>query len=290
MVFPPEPDEVNAPGFIGKLKLEAQVPFANTFIPIGGIDIWTHLTHETRLSCDSTDTNRLDNNPSANPDTMGSGLAPKTPTVDPSLPPLDAKALEKLFCETSLIRPEPTAAKVGVGEIIQAEGQLDPGFSGATIAVDFISGEERETRLVTTSPAGKWSASFDPDSDGLWEVKAYYAGDNIHAAAESNRCRYEVERRVDENEVCDCDPRDTRWAHWLAIAAGILALVLFYVAYLKRICWLALIAAITMFLIALIGLVFCLQTHLPYSIVLLVVALFMFMWYRVCLRKPATRG
>ncbi|HWR88950.1 MAG TPA: hypothetical protein VN260_01705, partial [Dissulfurispiraceae bacterium] len=31
------------PGFIGKPKIEAYVPFADTYIPIGGVDLWTHL-------------------------------------------------------------------------------------------------------------------------------------------------------------------------------------------------------------------------------------------------------
>lgn len=37
------------PGFIGKPKIEALVPYADTFIPIGGVDLWTHLVNPTKL-------------------------------------------------------------------------------------------------------------------------------------------------------------------------------------------------------------------------------------------------
>ncbi|MEW6574473.1 MAG: stalk domain-containing protein [Bacillota bacterium] len=38
------------PGFIGKPKIEALVPYADTFIPIGGVDLWTHLVNPTKLT------------------------------------------------------------------------------------------------------------------------------------------------------------------------------------------------------------------------------------------------
>lgn len=282
MVFPPEPDEQNVPGFIGKPKIEAQVPFANTFIPIGGIDVWTHLTMDTRLTCDSNGPDRLENNPAANPDDAGSGLAPKAPTVDPSRPAMDAKGLDKLFRESALIRPEAETIEVGVGELIKAEGRLQPGFSGATVAVDFISGELRETLLVSTDPAGKWSADFNPPSGGIWEVKAYYAGDTLHAAAESNRCRYQVERK-EVSESCECDPAMSKLIHWLALAAFFIASFFFYMALRERGCRNALIAALILVLLAVIGLLLCPQTHLAPAAALFLLALAMLIWwYRVC--------
>ncbi|MCG8488246.1 MAG: hypothetical protein MI756_12320 [Chromatiales bacterium] len=286
-VFPPEPDEVNKPGFIGKPKIEAQVPFANTFIPIGGIDVWTHLTTDTRLTCDSNGTDRLETKPEGNPDSISAGLAPKSPTVDPARPALDAKALDNLFRESALIKPEIEPIEVGLGEPIKAEGSLQPGFSGATVAVDFITRDTRETLLVTTDPAGKWRAEFNPATGGLWEVKAYYAGDLMHATAESNRCRYQVERK-EASEACECDPAMSKLAHWLALAAALIAIVLFYMALRERICRNAMIAALILAFVALIGLSVCLQTHLaPASALLLLSLAILVWWYRVCNRKLA---
>ncbi len=38
-------------GFIGKPKIEAYIPFTDTFVPIGGIELWTHLIITTKLTC-----------------------------------------------------------------------------------------------------------------------------------------------------------------------------------------------------------------------------------------------
>jgi M6 family metalloprotease-like protein len=38
------------PGFLGRPKIEAFVPYADTFIPIGGIDVWAHLVEVTELT------------------------------------------------------------------------------------------------------------------------------------------------------------------------------------------------------------------------------------------------
>lgn len=37
------------PGFIGKPSIEAMVPYADTFVPIGGVDVWVHLVERTDL-------------------------------------------------------------------------------------------------------------------------------------------------------------------------------------------------------------------------------------------------
>ncbi|MEL7487145.1 MAG: CARDB domain-containing protein, partial [Pseudomonadota bacterium] len=41
----------NQPGFIGKPIIEAQVPYADTWIPIGGVEVWTHLVEKTEMTC-----------------------------------------------------------------------------------------------------------------------------------------------------------------------------------------------------------------------------------------------
>jgi M6 family metalloprotease-like protein len=37
------------PGFIGKPSIVAMVPYADTFVPIGGVDVWVHLVERTEI-------------------------------------------------------------------------------------------------------------------------------------------------------------------------------------------------------------------------------------------------
>ena len=53
----PIPDwlaDIYTPGYVGKLRIEAQAPYEDTFLPIGGVDLWTHLVVKTQLTlnCD----------------------------------------------------------------------------------------------------------------------------------------------------------------------------------------------------------------------------------------------
>jgi hypothetical protein len=41
------------PGFIGKPWIEALVPYADTFVPIGGVDVWVHLVERTELDVEA---------------------------------------------------------------------------------------------------------------------------------------------------------------------------------------------------------------------------------------------
>ena len=206
----------------------------------------------------------------------------------PGRPPMDTKALNRLFRESAIIRPEPEPIVVPTSEEVQAAGRLLPGFSGATVAVDFISGGQRETRLTTTDAAGNWKLTFDPEVGGLWEVKAYFAGDTTRAAAESNRCRFQVER-----PTCECAPKTFRTIHWLALGLGIFALVLFLVQREQR-CRNAKIAAMILIALAVIGLIACWYAHLASSFVILMIALgILFWWYLNCVRRKkvtATTG
>ena len=56
MAFPAGPPDVDDPrikkyqaGFIGKPRVQALVPYADTFVPIGGVDVWVHLVNWTDL-------------------------------------------------------------------------------------------------------------------------------------------------------------------------------------------------------------------------------------------------
>lgn len=276
----PRPEDAYEPGFIGMPKIEAQIPLANTFIPIGGVDVWTHLTTDTRLTCDSNGPDRLGDDSALAMGFPSKGLAPETPLVDPSRPPMDTKALDRLFRESAIIRPESEPIAVSTSEDIQAAGRLLPGFSGATVAVDFISGGDKETRLTTTDAAGNWSLTFDPEVGGLWEVKAYFAGDSTRAAAESNRCRFQVER-----PTCECPPGTFRIVHWLALGIGIFALALFSIQREHR-CRNAKIAAVILIALAVIGLIACWHVHLASSGVILLIALALLLWwYLFCVRR-----
>jgi M6 family metalloprotease-like protein len=38
-------------GFVGRVGIEARVPYADTFVPVGGVDMWVRLTERTELTC-----------------------------------------------------------------------------------------------------------------------------------------------------------------------------------------------------------------------------------------------
>ncbi len=40
------------PGYVGKPRIEAQALYEDTYLPIGGVDLWTHLVRRTELSLD----------------------------------------------------------------------------------------------------------------------------------------------------------------------------------------------------------------------------------------------
>jgi M6 family metalloprotease-like protein len=40
-------------GFTAETEIQAYVPYADTFIPIGGVDLWTHLVDKTRIQCEA---------------------------------------------------------------------------------------------------------------------------------------------------------------------------------------------------------------------------------------------
>ncbi len=296
VIFPSDAIPEYKPGYIGKTKLEAQVPYANTFIPIGGIDVWTHLTQSSRLTCgldgEARRTKQVD--PKHVIDPMSAGLAPRPGTGGTpagTAQPNTAKEIQNLFAQTQLVGPESAPAKVAQGESISAKGRLEPALSGATVAVDFVSGDRRVTQLTTTDPSGVWSATSDPSSGGIWEVKAYYAGDSLHAAAESNRCRFEVERAGAEAPACGFEPAVVKLAHWISGVLIALAAVLCAIAYRTRRCWLYIVAALILFALALLALVSCWQPHVMHSIVLVAVGLAVLAWwYWMCAGRRDVAG
>jgi hypothetical protein len=48
-----EPSDKYKVGFIGKPKLEAYVPFEDTFVPLGGVEAWVHLVEKNTITINS---------------------------------------------------------------------------------------------------------------------------------------------------------------------------------------------------------------------------------------------
>lgn len=116
------------PGFIGKPKIEALVPYADTFVSIGGVDLWTHLVRPTALTIDVQ----------------------------------------------------------GAKGKLAVRGQLKPAVSRATIAVELTHRKKSEIRHVSTNKKGLFELSHNNLSRGNYHVQAFFAGDMVHAKAESD--------------------------------------------------------------------------------------------------------
>jgi len=145
LVFPSD-DRQYRPGFIGKPKIEAQAAFGDTFIPIGGVDLWAHLTSPTKLSCGVT----------------GRRLAPQ------NIP-------NCLFGQSAIVR-----------------GNLTPANANAIIAVEFTLGRNRRILFARTDANGEYRVRFVPPFVGLWRIQAFFSGDLVQAAADSQICLLRV--------------------------------------------------------------------------------------------------
>lgn len=289
IISPPSPNNEYSPGYIAKTKLEALIPYANSFIPLGGIDVWTHLTKSSRLVLNCNESTgsgrRIVTDPATETDETIMGLdAPDSP--DPDTEPMTAEKALSLFSTGALVGPGHDSSVIGPEESLEITGQLFPGFSGATIAVDFTLEGEIETVLTTTNPDGTWSVTHDPAVGGLYEVKAYFAGDTTHAAAESNRCRFDVERKgdVSPDDEEGCNPEVIRLINMLSYILAAIALILFIAAYRKRMCWLALLAALLTAVMTFLFLL-CRETFLQHSITFFLLTLFLIYWWYRCITK-----
>lgn len=176
------------PGFIGRPKLEAQVPYADTYIPIGGVDVWTHLTNRTDLTCAAGEKQVEPPKPP-----VGTQVPPPTVGLMPkggvrkgvALKTADLAALAELG---AMVRRTPPPPGFREGQTLVWYGRLSPAFAGAVIAVEFTSGKTRTVLFTKTDAEGRYVVRFAPTSPGLWSVQAYFAGDATHQAADSNPC------------------------------------------------------------------------------------------------------
>lgn len=152
----PQQDDRNKVGFIGRPKIEAQVPYADTFIPIGGVEVWTHLVNPAFLDCAIEGAKRDD---------------------------------QKAVPGGTLIHPEPRPVVVSSKNAVVVTGRLTPALEGKIIAVEVTRDGKRVLEIVKTDAKGVYSAAFKRLSPGLWQAKAYFDGDDLYAKTESTACR-----------------------------------------------------------------------------------------------------
>lgn len=173
------------PGYLGKPSLEAQVRYADTFIPIGGVELWTHLVKPTNLTCD-----------------LGQARTLLQETVPPSLfpglreaksrkvKPLKSTDTRRILTDSQLVRPEAPPASGRAGEPLVVTGKLSPEIPGSIVAVEMTgSKEERFLEITKTEKDGTYRVPFKLPGAGLWRIKAYYDGDQTYGKSESNECR-----------------------------------------------------------------------------------------------------
>lgn len=183
--------ETTRPGFVGKPKIEAQIPFFDTFVPIGGIEAWTRLTRPTRLTC------RVVGAPEPaprrpQPSGPATGLAPATrgaperPGAAPATT-LDLTTLQELGSIVFGPTPNPWAE----GGRAAIEGSLTPAVAGAVIAVEVTQAGKSEVRFARTDAQGRYSISLE-GLRGRATVQAFFDGDQEHGEAQSGFCGVEA--------------------------------------------------------------------------------------------------
>lgn len=186
-------------GYTGKPKVEAQMPFHDTWVPIGGIDIWTHLVKDTLLTCRIADA-KPKRDPVADR-LLEDALTP--PTLErakqrplskenertQALGPADIHTLFPL-----VMKPEPDADAPRGAAVV--EGELVPALGNALIAVEMTNNGKRRIEFVRTDRSGGWRVKVPSGGRGRTVVQAFFDGDAEHGRAQSGQCTFgrEVER------------------------------------------------------------------------------------------------
>lgn len=198
MVFPSgmpphrKDDDRLRPGLIAVPKLEALMPLHDTWVPIGGIDVWTHLVRRTALTCHLRGTRREGREPALAPSSTQS--APQASPMDPAdatrkEPGVALKLTPDQLADIAprVQRPEPIP-QISRRTLV-LEGELTPPTAGAIIAVEFRKGAGQNLVYAKTDGRGHYEARFDAPTRGEWVAQSFFAGDTILGAAESNPCR-----------------------------------------------------------------------------------------------------
>ena len=188
--------KTNAIGFIGKPKVEAQMPFYDTFVPIGGIDVWTHLTRRTQLDCRVGGTRVIDTGlqKALTNALVGARQAPPRRTVKPQTAILTRKAPppdpDKLYFQGAMVLPPEPVPNVAAGSV-SIEGALTPAIPGALIAVEFTRDGKRDLQFTKTDEKGYYSVTTEVRG-GRVTAQAYFSGDQQNGESQSGQCAFIV--------------------------------------------------------------------------------------------------
>lgn len=193
--------ETTQVGFVGRPKVEAQMPFYDTWVPIGGVDVWTRLVRDTRLTCriagQEEATDRAAN--ALLREVLGreraeAGLLPRTPDqrydqrgkAREKGPAIDPSTLHQLL---PLVRRPPSVPVVPRGPVT-VEGRLTPPVAGAVIALEVKHEKRSFIEFVKTDADGGYRFVIRESESGRTRVQAFYGGDEDHGHAESGVCAY----------------------------------------------------------------------------------------------------
>ena len=187
--------KTTAIGFIGIPKVEAQMPFYDTFVPIGGIDVWTQLTNRTKLDCRVAGTRVI--NTGLNAALIAAinakpqdGLKPRRTTTQTGVrrAPVDP---DRLYLQGATVLPPEPVPAVPAGRVA-IEGTLTPALPGALIAVEFTQEDgKRELQFAKTDDKGHYMAITEARS-GRTVAQAYFSGDRENGQSQSGQCAFIV--------------------------------------------------------------------------------------------------
>lgn len=204
-------NEINRPGFVGKPKIEAQVAYADTYIPIGGVEVWTHLVEKTTLECKvgnrytlesegkneeepaPTESGQIQLRPGSNKATRPAMSPPEEAKLRvpqnhgrDAAPTVVRDALSYMD-SSALIRPETQAQLVQKdADSIAVAGRLVGPAADKIIAVQLSNGTEKETVFTKTNNDGIFVSRFGTPAAGEWKIRAYFDGDILLQSAERN--------------------------------------------------------------------------------------------------------
>ena len=84
-----------------------------------------------------------------------------------------------------------SSTAVETGSSVTVSGSIMPALSGRTVTITVAKPDGSTTNLsTTTGSGGSYSKSFVADKEGLWKVKAIFAGDAAHSPSESTEVEF----------------------------------------------------------------------------------------------------